>query len=107
MVEQNEEGTFTQSLLLVIANNPRSLVATADEEVLIFGSGPNIEIYRKSGTYQLDQTLIQGGTVYGLALSEDGRELIACSNVLNAYQQEGAIFTLSQTLTLGFDCLGV
>ena len=67
-----------------------------------------IEIYQKSGdAYQLDQTLNQGGPVVSSALSEDGKELLACSTDLNIYRHDGTFFALNQSISMGFQCWAV
>ena len=64
-----------------------------------------IEIHRRSGsTYQLDQTLIFPEFIYGLALSEDQKELLACSYDFNIYRYNGTMFVPNQSIAVGFLC---
>ena len=70
MLEQGEDGTFTQSLLFTPSIIAMSLLISENEEMMVIGMIINIEIYQKSGdTYQLNQTLNQGGPVVSSALS--------------------------------------
>ena len=86
----------------------RSFLITEDEGTIILALDNNIKIHKKNiNTYPLNQVLPQAGSINGLALSDDGKELLACSTILNVYRHDGSLFALKQSVTLGFSCWSV
>ena len=81
---------------------------TSDESTLVVGSFMQLEILKKNGSaYVLHQTIFESEASFEMKLSGDGKELISGSHSLNIYLDNGTHFVLSQTLSLGFFCMGI
>ena len=64
-----------------------------------------IGIFKKDGsTYSLNQTILEGNDIMGVAVSPDEQELVSCEDTLKVYRHNGAQFVLSQTISLGLVC---
>ena len=102
VIEQEANGTFTESTLLPLSTGFQYFVISKDERMLIFGSSFSVQIFLKNGAnYLLDQTVPKGIDLKGLALSADEKELLLCSSSLSIYKHNGASFVFSQSIVLG------